>query len=62
MKHERLDQHNVLLPKFVTAELKRLHYRYQQRTGLFMSYADFFRNVVLREGMAELSERYREDD
>lgn len=60
--HERLEQHNVLLPRFVRAELQRIHYRYQQRTGRVLSYADFFRTVVLPEGMTTLSERYPEDD
>jgi hypothetical protein len=61
-EHERLEQHNVLIPRFVGAELRRIHFRYQQRTGRVLSYADFFRDVVLAVGMTTLSERYREED
>lgn len=57
---ESLEQHNVLLPRYMRAELRRLHYRHQQKTGRRISYAAFFRDIVLAEGMIELGERYVE--
>ena len=30
---ERNEQHNVLIPKFLRAELQRLHYEHQRKTG-----------------------------
>ena len=57
---ERNEQHNVLIPKFLRAELQRLHYEHQRKTGRYISYAAFFRDIVLAEGMIELGERYVE--
>ena len=44
---ERNEQHNVLIPKFLRAELQRLHYEHQRKTGRHTSDAAFFRDVVL---------------
>ena len=58
---ERSDhQHNVLLPASLYAELRRLHFEHQRRTGRRMTYAAFFRDVVLLAGLIELGERYPE--
>jgi len=50
--------HNTMIGAGQSTELKRLHVEYMTDVKTAISYAKFFRDVVLPVGMNELTRRY----